>query len=43
MLRHALRCCVNQIAILAFAWKCDCAKGAHFTQEEFVRGMSALR
>ncbi len=32
----------TQVAILAFAWKCECKKPMQFDREEFVRGMSAM-
>merc|ERR1711894_585004 len=32
----------SDIAILAFAWKCECKKGLFFTREEFTKGMMAL-
>jgi hypothetical protein len=32
----------GQVAILAFAWKCECKKPMQFDREEFVRGMGAL-
>lgn len=32
----------SDVAILAFAWKCECKKPMQFDREEFVRGMGAL-
>ena len=33
---------LRQVAILAFAWKCDCKKSMYIDREEFKRGMGAM-